>query len=470
MNISQSGNEIYAPLNVNVPVFIDRAQQEIQVSYLPANDELTYNNSGQTVTLVATHSSPTAPPSSVPVTFASTSPTICTTTGTNGATLTVVGAGMCSVTLNEACDDFAHACQGGNYYAAPQLAPPPFNIKKADQNLTFGTAPSDVTFGNAAQTVSATVTSPTAPPSTSPPNNLLVAYTSQTAPICTASGTSVMINGAGTCTIAAAQPGNANYNAATPTPMPPPGQTGLAQSFVIAKAQQAITFVGSAPSGVTFGDTAVITVSATSATVTPPSGTAAGPSGIAVVLSSLTEPVCTIAGNTVTIVSAGYCTIAANQAGNDNYEVAPQVTRSFDIARGKINVTATVTPTSFTYGDDVAPNAITVTTGTTHNEPAACLLAPYAATVSGVPAAPGSAGPYTLIPSVTSSIHTSCDVVPTNATLTIDKAPTQILVDPLYFTLFSDTTSFEGKVNVRTRPRSSRRAHRPSWCSRTAGH
>jgi hypothetical protein len=124
------------------------------------------------------------------------------------------------------------------------------------------------------------------------------------------------------------------------------------QSFTIAKAQQAITFVGAIPSGVTFGDTGV-TVSATSATVLPPSGTAAGPSGIPVVLTSKTATVCTIAGNAITTVAAGTCTIAANQAGNTNYEAAPEVTRTFEIARGKLYVTSSVSPTRLSTGTTV---------------------------------------------------------------------------------------------------------------------
>ena len=44
--------------------------------------------------------------------------------------------------------------------------------------------------------------------------------------------------------------------------------------------------------------------------------------------SSLTLATCTVSGNTVTLVGAGTCTIAANQEGTANFDAA-QATQSF---------------------------------------------------------------------------------------------------------------------------------------------
>ncbi|MBL8524417.1 MAG: Ig-like domain repeat protein [Betaproteobacteria bacterium] len=65
----------------------------------------------------------------------------------------------------------------------------------------------------------------------------------------------------------------------------------------------------------------------------PFSISATASSGLAVSFGSLTPAVCTVSGTTVTIVATGSntCTIAANQAGNGNYNAAPQVTQSFSI-------------------------------------------------------------------------------------------------------------------------------------------
>jgi hypothetical protein len=69
-----------------------------------------------------------------------------------------------------------------------------------------------------------------------------------------------------------------------------------------------------------------------------PSGTVplvatGGNSGNPVVFASTTPATCTVAASAATIVAAGTCTVTANQAGNANYNPAPQVTRNFTIAK-----------------------------------------------------------------------------------------------------------------------------------------
>src|SRR5439155_3509043 len=146
--------------------------------------------------------SPQAPPSGMAVTFTSSTPTVCTTGGTNGATVTIAGAGTCTITAAE--------LGNANYKPAPTLTPS-FTIRKADQNITFGTAPNP-TFGNPPFAVSATSLSPTAPSS-----GIAITFASLTTAVCTTggiNGATVTIVAAGSCTIAANQLGNANYNAA----------------------------------------------------------------------------------------------------------------------------------------------------------------------------------------------------------------------------------------------------------------
>ena len=57
-----------------------------------------------------------------------------------------------------------------------------------------------------------------------------------------------------------------------------------------------------------------------------------GASGNPVVFSSLAPAVCTISGGTVTGLAEGNCVVAANQAGNAEYDAAPQATQSFTVA------------------------------------------------------------------------------------------------------------------------------------------
>ncbi len=82
---------------------------------------------------------------------------------------------------------------------------------------------------------------------------------------------------------------------------------------------QSISF-GAGPSGIAVGGTGTVSATATS--------------GLPVTFTSSTIPVCTVSGSTVTGVSQGTCTIAANQAGNAAYSAAPQVTQSFTVSGG----------------------------------------------------------------------------------------------------------------------------------------
>jgi len=56
-------------------------------------------------------------------------------------------------------------------------------------------------------------------------------------------------------------------------------------------------------------------------------------SGLPVSFSSQTTAVCTVAGATAHLLGAGTCTIAADQAGDADYEPAAQVTRTFTVAK-----------------------------------------------------------------------------------------------------------------------------------------
>jgi len=94
-----------------------------------------------------------------------------------------------------------------------------------------------------------------------------------------------------------------------------------ALTITIAPASQSITFdTQSTPSR---------SFSAGSSFVISPLATAS--STLTVIYSATSSSVCTVAGTTVTMVAAGTCTLAANQAGNANYAPATQVTRSVSI-------------------------------------------------------------------------------------------------------------------------------------------
>jgi YD repeat-containing protein len=224
------------------------------------------------------------------VSFASLTTSVCTVSGT---TVTIVAAGTCTIQASQAGN--------GTYAPAPNVNQS-FTVAKANQTITFG-ALAGKTYGNAPFAVNATASS-----------SLAVAFASTTTAVCTVSGTTVTIVAAGTCTIQASQAGNGNYNAAP----------NVNRSFTVAKANQTITF--GALSGKTYG-AAPFTVSATAS------------SGLAVTFSSTTTAVCTVSGNTVTIIAGGTCTVRAAQAGNGNYNAAPNVNQSFTVTKANQTIT-----------------------------------------------------------------------------------------------------------------------------------
>ena len=157
---------------------------------------------------------------------------------------------------------------------------------KADQAITFSALPAK-TFGDAAFTLSAFSTS-----------GLPITYTSSDATIASISGNTVTILKAGTVSITANQPGDANFNTAT----------SVVQSLTINKANQAITFTA-LPAKI-FGD-AAFTLSAFST------------SGLPIVYASSDATIASISGNIVTILKAGTVNITAIQTGDNSYNAAP---------------------------------------------------------------------------------------------------------------------------------------------------
>ena len=56
-------------------------------------------------------------------------------------------------------------------------------------------------------------------------------------------------------------------------------------------------------------------------------------SGLAVSFSSVTPGVCSVSGSTITLITSGVCTVAANQPGNGSFYAAPQVTQNVPTLR-----------------------------------------------------------------------------------------------------------------------------------------
>jgi len=268
----------------------------------------------------------TASPSGLPVTLTidATATSVCSI---SGSTVSFIGAGTCVIDANQAGN--------ANYNAAPQ-AQQSFAVGKGNQTISFtSTAPAGAVVGGPTYTVTATATS-----------GLAVAFTidATATSVCSISGSTVSFIGAGTCVIDANQAGNANYNAAPQ----------VQQSFAVSKNNQTISFTSTAPVGATVGGP-TYTVTAT-----------ASPSGLPVTftIDATATSVCSIAGSTVSFIGAGTCVIDANQAGNANYNAAPQVQQSFAVGKGSQTISFTSTaPVGASVGGPTYTVTATATSG-----------------------------------------------------------------------------------------------------------
>ena len=161
-------------------------------------------------------------------------------------------------------------------------------INQASQTVTFAPS-SPVTFGVAPITLTATATSGL--------TTFIFATTSPNT-VCTVSGNTLTIVGVGTCALSATQAGNANFAAASAN-----------ANVAINQASQTVTFAPVTP--VLVG-------------VAPITLTATATSGLTTFTFATTSPntVCTVSGNTLTVVGVGTCALTATQAGNANYASA----------------------------------------------------------------------------------------------------------------------------------------------------
>ena len=87
---------------------------------------------------------------------------------------------------------------------------------------------------------------------------------------------------------------------------------------------------------------------------TPAALSATSSSGLTVSFTSTTTGECTVSGSTLTILTAGTCSITASQAGNGSYSAAPNVVKSFSIYSGSLSGTAT-------FGQALTANATSFT-------------------------------------------------------------------------------------------------------------
>ena len=237
----------------------------------------------------------------LPVTYTSSTPTICSVSGDVVRFLT---SGSCTIV----------ATQTGN--AAYAAAPP------VTQSTTVTLASQTITFpALGTQTAGTTATL-----SASSSSNGTITFGSTTPSVCTVSGSKASFLTGGTCTLTASVPANNVYAAAT-----------TSQSFTIIQKTQTITF-SALPGSDLQGTVLTLTATATS--------------GLPVSFTSLTPTICSVSGSTAKLLQAGTCTIQASQSGNTTYAAASSVSENVTVIAA---FTITPTPSRETiYRGDVA--------------------------------------------------------------------------------------------------------------------
>lgn len=272
-----------------------------------ASQTITFNNPGTqnfgtSPTLSGTASS------GLLVSFSSSTTAVCTVT--SGGALTFITAGTCTVDADQA---------GNSTYAAASQVAQSFSVAAVVPGApTIGTA----TAGNTQATVGFTAPAFTGGAS-------ITSY-SATANPGGATGTCA----SSPCTVTGLTNGTGYTFTVTATNSAGTGSASAASGSVTPHASQTITFNN--PGAQNFGTSPTLTATASSA--------------LPVSFSSSTTGVCTVTtGGVLTFVSAGTCTINADQAGNSSFAAAAEVTQSFTVAA--------VLPGAPTIGTATAGNA-----------------------------------------------------------------------------------------------------------------
>jgi Bacterial Ig-like domain (group 3)/OmpA-like transmembrane domain/Abnormal spindle-like microcephaly-assoc'd, ASPM-SPD-2-Hydin len=327
---------------------IEAAQLGIAEKYAPALANWTFNITpvAQVITLTqpadftfgdktSVDVIATGGASKSPVVLTASPAGVCTIAAT---TVTIVGAGDCNVTANQDAD--------GGYTKAAAVTKK-FTINPKAQVIDFK-QPIVPVFTTDPQKLLATSNNPANP----------IVFSTTTPLVCTVNDAAqtVTLKIAGDCVVKANQAAVPNYLAAEEK----------SQIINTLKLLQTITFATTTPAEKTFGD-AKFDISATG-----------GASGMPVTFTALPAAVCTLAGNSVTIVGAGDCLISASQAGNDNYNPATG-SKTVKIAQKKQLILLDA-PTNKTFGDA----AFTVSaTGGASDLPITFSTASASCTVSG---------------------------------------------------------------------------------------
>ena len=203
---------------------------------------------------------------------------------------------------------------------------------------------------------------------------------------------------------------------ATDSQAPQVTVTGATVNVTIAKAAQTITF---APLNDASLSASPLTLSATSS------------AGLAVTFGSATTAVCTTAGDSLTLIATGTCSVNADQAGDANYAAATQVQRSFTVTPATLAASQAQGSVSGTVGIALTPVIpVTASGGTTPYSyvltgvlPAGLSFSASTGALSGTPTGGQAATAYTVTVNDAGGQSASAGFTLTVGAATIDVTP-----------------------------------------------
>ena len=281
---SQGGNQYYnSAANVDRTLTVHKAVQS--VDFPPVSDKLITINNFEIVRSTITGAS-----GAEATQLVSSNTSLATVDNYSNWQVNMIAAGQVTLT----------ATVPGNETYLEGQAQRMFNINKASQQITFSLGENDTqTMGNPDFFLFGTSNEGLPVTYTSTNTNVATLYQFETS-------WKVHLEGAGTTTITAQQPGNDYYLAATP----------VGDQLTVGKGTQGIDFP--LQSTAVIGDQITLSASTNA--------------GLTVTFESSDEEVGSIAGDVLTLLAGGSVTITASQPGNNDWEAATPVEKQLAVS------------------------------------------------------------------------------------------------------------------------------------------
>jgi hypothetical protein len=308
---------------------------EISFTTAKLDQTITFNSPGnQTYSPGGTFVATATASSGLTVSLASTTPAVCTGSGSSPLTVTIVAAGPCSLSANQA--------GSGTYNPAPQVT----------QTLTINPAPQTISFSDpGTQTYSVAGTFSLSASGGGSGNS--VTFSSNSPTICSVAGNTVSELRAGTCVLQADQAGNSNYLAAAPairnvTILPAPTVTTIDSSLPASNARTnqavdvAVSVSGADPTGtvtVQARNGAVVVSSCVATLGAPSAGVSTGS--------------CTLPASSMK-PRDGVNRFVASYSGDDSDDISTSTDFAFSVLPGEVAITPVVSDVTVVSGEVIA--------------------------------------------------------------------------------------------------------------------